>query len=342
MQQPLALAQPPYESLYEDTSRWRSTSDCETFLPAPPGGRAATPAGCRRALRLGAARLTQGRRRRSGEPFSQYERPTVTGLPWPQPYPARLLHDLIADARERTVLAGFDFIVGLPRAYAQRAGVARFVDTVPLLGRAAPWKNYFRWSRAAKDVSLHAPLLDWRAGPIPYLEHARLLGLLEREEFFRRCDGAGAPLFIDIPGAKQVAKAAATGWQEIVQPALAGGAKLWPFHGPLRDLVRPRSFTICETYPRECYAICGVEGASNKTEQTWLNEAAAIAQQCAAEWGVTFEDGAADAMKADEDAFDTVMGALAMIAIVMGRHAPGEPDDNEVVSVEGWMLGRLR
>ena len=43
-----------------------------------------------------------------------------------------------------------------------------------------------------------------------------------------------------------------------------------------------------------------------------------------------------------EDAFDATVGLFGMLNVVLGRRTPGDPDDERVRNVEGWMLGQAR
>ena len=40
-----------------------------------------------------------------------------------------------------------------------------------------------------------------------------------------------------------------------------------------------------------------------------------------------------------DDDFDAVIGLLGMINVVRGRQAEGRPASNEMLAIEGWMLG---
>lgn len=140
------------------------------------------------------------------------------------------LDDLMAAAKP--VLAGFDFPIGLPSAYAQRVGVARFPDWLAGLDRPE-WADALTVCRAADEVSLTRPFYPQSSGKMRgerQLAHLLSgLGLGERADLLRACERGGAgkrqacPLFWTL-GANQVGKAAITGWREVVIPAVARGA----------------------------------------------------------------------------------------------------------------------
>jgi hypothetical protein len=55
-------------------------------------------------------------------------------------------------------------------------------------------------------------------------------------------------------GPQQCGKAAIAGWRELARPvALDPTMGLWPFEGPLGELLATRRLVLAETYPAECY-----------------------------------------------------------------------------------------
>ena len=41
-----------------------------------------------------------------------------------------------------------------------------------------------------------------------------------------------------------------------------------------------------------------------------------------------------------EDRFDAVVGLFGMLNVVLGRRDPGDPTDETIRSIEGWILGQ--
>jgi len=41
-----------------------------------------------------------------------------------------------------------------------------------------------------------------------------------------------------------------------------------------------------------------------------------------------------------EDAFDAIIGLLGMLAVVLGYQPAGDPGDDEIRRIEGWILGQ--
>ncbi|MDH3476583.1 MAG: hypothetical protein OEM59_23125, partial [Rhodospirillales bacterium] len=160
-----------------------------------------------------------------------------------------LLRDLAALAGPAgSVLLGVDFPLGLPAAYAARAGVGDFAALLPKLGRGR-WREFFAVAGRPEEISLARPFFPATQGEKGAFSQAQLvsgLGLASAEELRRRCDHAtaarraAAPLFWTL-GPQQVGKAALLAWRDLLIPALASARPpaLWPFDGPLAALLAP-------------------------------------------------------------------------------------------------------
>ena len=244
----------------------------------------------------------------------------------------------------RAVL-GFDFPIGLPRAYARAVGVTSFPDFLGQLG-GPPWAGFGSVATGPDEISLRRPFYPARPGGARRAHLTAGLGLTERE-LRRRCDGTDAETLFWTLGSKQAGKAALHGWQ-MLRLARASGADiaLWPFEGPLPG----RSWcTVAETYPREFYQYFGVpRGGWSKRRRTDRLTCVPALLAWAGGLGVSWDDGVRDRVSAGcsdgpagEDEFDAIAGVLGMIAVVTGVIAPGVPaDDPDVTGTEGWILGR--
>lgn len=169
--------------------------------------------------------------------------------------------------------------------------------------------------------------------------------LCERGYLGRR---AACPVFWTL-GGNQVGRAALSGWLEVIRPALAAGACLWPFDGALRDLLTTQRLVLAETYPTEAYGQVGVRfgRAGGKTSQeARLGQVPAI-ETWAATQGVRWtppvtkliQEGFGDD-RAGEDRFDALLGLLGMIeAMEMGWEAPLRKSP-EINAWEGWIFGQ--
>jgi hypothetical protein len=286
--------------------------------------------------------------------------------PGPVGEPSTLLARLRARAGKRAaVLVGFDFPIGLPRAYAERVGVTDFPALLAALGRQEDqWADFLRVAERPEDISLRRPFYPRHRGRTAELLSA--LGLKRFDDLRRACDlghegrRPAAALFWTF-GQQQCGKSAIAGWRDVLIPALtqpdpAARPRLWPYDGTLADLLRPGSTVIAEAYPAEFYGPLGVRfgraaapaavpfgkpvreaRAANGPAILRFAESvgAAVSQRLARAIRTGFGD-AADA----EDRFDCLVGALGMLAAATGRGRFAEPTDPAVRRVEGWIFGQ--
>jgi hypothetical protein len=129
-------------------------------------------------------------------------------------------------------MAGFDFPIGLPRAYARAAGICSFPEFLDVIG-APGWEDFGVVARHPGEITLRRPFYPDVPGGTKR-EHLHLaLGLTGRE-LRRRCEGTDAETLFWTLGGKQVGKGALAGWRLLAAARhLAPGIALWPFHGPL-------------------------------------------------------------------------------------------------------------
>lgn len=159
------------------------------------------------------------------------------------------LHRLRDRAGGGSVLVGFDFPIGVPEAWAERAGVSSFPDLLPALGEGR-WSAFFEVAAAPDEIRLERPFYPLRPGGTRQAHLVEGLGVGTMQALLRRCErptparGAASSLFWTL-GAKQVGKGALVGWRELLAPALRDPAlplKLWPFEGNLGELLGPVPF----------------------------------------------------------------------------------------------------
>jgi mannose-6-phosphate isomerase-like protein (cupin superfamily) len=261
-----------------------------------------------------------------------------------------LIRRLAAEAAGGCVLAGFDFPIGLPAAYAERAGIVSFREILPELGRGR-WERFFEPAERPEEISLHRPFYPRRGNGTKHEHLSRGLGL-EWASLLRACDRAtgmrraAAPIFWTL-GGQQVGKGAIVGWRDLLQPALDDsdlGIAIWPFDGPLEELFAPGRIVVVETYPTEFHGHLGVDlGRSSKREQATRAAAGEALLGWSRRRGVELEpeleQGVRDGFASD-GAFDAVVGLLGMLNVVMKYRVPGVPDDDRIRRIEGWMLGQ--
>jgi hypothetical protein len=148
-------------------------------------------------------------------------------------------------------------------------------------------------------------------------------------------------------GANQVGKGAIAGWRDILVPAIrtvGSSVKLWPFDGHLRALLRKGNMVVVETYPAEYYGsmfstlLKGKGKGENRKAVAGdlLGCAKAVGVKPTADLARVIEEGFMDG----DDAFDAVVGLLAIIAVLLGKRKSGEPSSKPIRSIEGWILGQ--
>jgi hypothetical protein len=268
------------------------------------------------------------------------------------------ISDLLRKARTGAiVLAGFDFGIGVPLAYAERIGCSDFKALLPQLG-GERFPRFFDRAATWGEISPDRPFYPVRPGQKGDSSQAHLvsgLGLGAPSELLRECERstalrpAASPLFWCV-GAQQVGPAVISGWRNVLQPALRAErerVRLWPFDGELDALLTPGSLVIVETYPRELYGHLGV-ALVTKTDPSSRRDAAEKLEGYVQGLGVQFsdecraqlEDGFASPDMGGDDGFDAVVGLLGMLNVLLGRRSPGAPSTPARRAVEGWMLGR--
>src|SRR5205823_2988814 len=156
----------------------------------------------------------------------------------------------------------------------------------------------------------------------------------------RRCDRksstrrAACPVFWTL-GGNQVGQAAISGWREVLGPALRqdrASTHVWPFDGPLRDLLALRHLVVVETYPTEFYDLLGIRfphapgQPTGKRVQAARRAIAGALDAASARMEVTLaprvaaivEDGFGPGSQGEEP-FDALVGLLGMLSVILGH-----------------------
>ncbi len=276
----------------------------------------------------------------------------------PQPVgDLKSLFDRLTDkaGENETTLLGFDFPIGLPAAYAARAGISDFVGMLPCFGSGC-WGEFYEAAQTLAEISICRPFYPARPGGSSRAHLVSRLGLSSPGELYRRCEratpdrGAASPLFWTL-GPKQVGKAAMCGWRDVLAPGLARYHEefaLWPFAGRLQELLRNRRFVVAETYPSEAYGHLGFPRRHrNKRNQPYRRDCGIDLLAWAAQRPVVLapdlvaliRDGFGTRTDG-EDPFDALVGLTMMIDVVLAYRSEGVPPDEEILRIEGWILGQ--
>ncbi|HVB43384.1 MAG TPA: hypothetical protein VNF47_11855 [Streptosporangiaceae bacterium] len=259
------------------------------------------------------------------------------------------LRDLAAPGQ---ALAGFDFPIGLPRRYAEVAGINSFTGFLDRIG-SPPWHEFDVVARQANEITLRRPFYPAVPGGTRR-EHQYLALGLTAGDLRRRCEGTDAETLFWTLGSKQAGKGALAGWRLIIAARdKVPGLALWPFDGTLPELLDGSSrVVVAETYPREYYRYLRPAHASaarwSKRRQadrlTWIPGMLRWAESLGVGWEARIAGRVRQGFSAGangEDEFDAVTGLLGMIGVLSGTIPAGEPgDDPCVATTEGWILGR--
>ncbi len=267
-----------------------------------------------------------------------------------------LLERLRARAGGGNVFVGFDFPIGVPLAYARRAGVDSFVDLLPRLG-CERWERFFAPAERAAEISLMRPFYPRRPGGTSRAQLVGALGVESFRDLLRRCERKTATrndacsLFWTL-GGNQVGRAAISGWREVLGPALRdrpGQVGLWPFQGDLREMLERFPCVVAETYPAEACVHLGLtapgRGWSKRVSADRREQSRRVRQgvegrlRLAPDLVAQIESGFGDD-KSGEDPFDAFVGLVSMLDVVAGRRPAAPALADEVRRVEGWILGQ--
>ena len=251
------------------------------------------------------------------------------------------------------MLLGFDFPIGIPAAYAARAGITDFTAALARFD-----ERFYAAAERADEIGLGRPFYPMRPGGRRRQQLLDGLGLAAWSDLLRRCDhgsatrDAACALFWTL-GGSQVGKAAIAGWRDLLAPALRDGVDvgLWPFQGSLEELLTRHGFTVAETYPGEVYRHLALSPALRRDGGKRSRAARRAAGARLLAEARRLEVAADPAARAEildgfgagadgEDRFDAMVGLLGMLGVVRGHRGSGEPDDPLVRRVEGWILGQ--
>jgi hypothetical protein len=255
------------------------------------------------------------------------------------------------------ILAGFDFPIGLPSVYAAKASISHFLAALPLFGQDT-WKQFYLPAEEPSQISLYRPFYPSKPGHSlrRHLEQALDIPF---NHLFRLCEVGhknrrpACPLFWTL-GSQQVGKAAISGWESLLAPALRTpelSIVFWPFSGRLHQLCQPSNIVVVETYPAEFYSHLGLSFSTprraSKRRQadriafapflvSWahhhrLHLPAPVLAKIYTGFGSSV---------AGEDQFDALVGLYGMINVIQGNRMCTELGLAEISNIEGWIFGQ--
>jgi hypothetical protein len=158
-----------------------------------------------------------------------------------------------------SAIVGFDFPIGIPLSYARLVRATRFKPFLSKLGRGR-FVDFCRVCTDASQITKFRPFYPYKPGGKKQQDLLDALQVAHMDDLRRKCElanGGRRPacsLFWTL-GANQVGRAAIIGWRDVIVPSLNSQkpVRLWPFDGPLGDLLKPGNIVVVETYPAEYY-----------------------------------------------------------------------------------------
>jgi hypothetical protein len=261
---------------------------------------------------------------------------------------------LIARARANmgcgSAMVGFDFPIGIPASYARLIGATEFKSFLSKLGRGK-LTDFYRVCSDASEVTKYRPFYPYKPGGKRQKHLLDALQVAHMDDLRRKCElgregrKAANALFWTL-GASQVGRAAIIGWRDVLAPAVGNDKSvvLWPFDGYLDELLKPGNVLIVETYPAECYGWFFQGGIKGKGDAEVRKKAGGALLDWARKANVkldpdlthTIEQGFPDG----DDAFDATVGLFGILEVLLGRRLPGDPNEESIRKLEGWILGQ--
>lgn len=259
--------------------------------------------------------------------------------------------------RKAAIMIGFDFPIGIPLAYARKAGIKGFLSLLPQLGKGE-WKDFYRVAETSEQIHIHRPFYPNKPGSKCIRELLDGLNLSQIGDLRRQCEyiipsrRTASPLFWTL-GAQQVGKAAINGWKEVIFPGLMDdylNIAIWPFSGNLFDLLNTDRMILVETYPSE-YLIQIVSPLPGKRFSKRSHIHRMNISSFLLEWAdkanVKLETPLVELIKLGfkeqiigEDMFDAFVGLCKMIDVVTKWNPCFEPKELTIREIEGWIFGK--
>lgn len=255
--------------------------------------------------------------------------------------PPRPVDDVAALELGPGTLAAFDCPIGVSHEYAALAQLGSFRAALRAFGRGR-FRHFYELAEHAADIATERPFYPARG--VKGTTRDDLRKALGHAAFAPRvCDRlAGAGPIFWLVGPRQVGRSAACIWRDLIAPRLDRVA-LWPFDGPLSELVAAGRPIIAEMYPAFLLRSLGVD-VRRKSERaaraacgrTLLSRVGADARLDLDAVRALLRDGFGGA-RSGEDPFDATIAGIGLARLLLDRAIPEPPETARVV--EGWILG---
>ncbi len=242
-----------------------------------------------------------------------------------------LFAELLRAAEDGPAVFGSDFPIGVPAAWARRAGVADFPALLRELDETS-FSTFTAPAGSARDIGLMRPFYPAHPAGARRRHLAEALGVASFAALLRRCDVAShgcAPFW--LVGPNQVGRAAIHAWRSLLRPALRAGwpLRLWPFDGAMLTAAAGE-LVVAETYPsRYRRAWRGADG-SMLLRRLGLGVPRRLADTVL---------GALAPERPRSHIGDALCALLGLLAMVRGLIPCRPPRDPDIRRFEGWVVG---
>jgi len=255
--------------------------------------------------------------------------------------PPRPVNDVAALELGPGALAAFDCPIGVSREYAAMAGLSSFRAALQVFGRGR-FARFYELAECAADIATERPFYPARGVRGTAREHLR--AVLGDAAFAPRvCDRlAGAGPIFWLVGPRQVGRSAVCIWRELITPRLDRVA-LWPFDGPLVDLLTTGRPVIAEMYPAFLLRTLGVTVARKSKSAARAACGRELLRRAGGDGRLDLDavrallhDGFGGS-RSGEDPFDATIACIGLARLLLDDAVPEPPESAR--AVEGWILG---
>jgi len=255
--------------------------------------------------------------------------------------PPRPVEDVRALELGSGVLAAFDCPIGVSRAYALMADLGSFRAALEVFG-GDRFGRFYEFADCAGDIAIERPFYPARG--VKGTSRDDLRKVLGDAAFApRACDRlAGAGPIFWLVGPRQVGRSAVCIWRDLITPRLDRVA-LWPFDGPLAELLAGGRPVIAEMYPAFLLRTLGVTVARKSEPAARAACGRALLHRIGADARLDLDavrallHGGFGASRSGEDPFDATTACVALARLLLDDAMPEPPEAAR--AVEGWILG---
>lgn len=238
-------------------------------------------------------------------------------------------------------LAAFDCPIGVSREYAAMADLGSFRAALAQFGNGR-FVRFYELAERAADIATERPFYPARG--VKGTSREDLRRILGDAAFApRACDRlAGAGPIFWLVGPRQVGRSAVCIWRELITPRLDRIA-LWPFDGPLKNLLTAGRPVLAEMYPAFLLRTLGVTVTRKSDPTARAACGRALLRRVSGDARLDLDAvrgllrGGFGNSRAGEDPFDATIACIGLAKLLLDDMMPEPPDAAR--AVEGWILG---